>query len=120
MGHIPMGVTFNFTEQVGSPWPDELMARYKAKSVEFKVEVKDGKVRLEGSVPERTMKHRIEDIAEECSGVKDVDNRIRVSRDQDEHGGSWSGSGAGASGATGSGASGSTGSGGSLHTSKSK
>ena len=22
MGHIPMGVTFNFTEQVGSPWPD--------------------------------------------------------------------------------------------------
>jgi acetyl-CoA acyltransferase len=28
MGHIPMGVTFNFVEQVGSPWPDELMARY--------------------------------------------------------------------------------------------
>jgi acetyl-CoA acetyltransferase family protein len=28
MGHIPMGVTFNFTEQLGSPWPDELMARY--------------------------------------------------------------------------------------------
>jgi acetyl-CoA acetyltransferase family protein len=28
MGHIPMGVTFNFTDQVGSPWPDELMARY--------------------------------------------------------------------------------------------
>src|SRR6266550_9328563 len=28
MGHIPMGVTFNFVEQVGSPWPEELMARY--------------------------------------------------------------------------------------------
>jgi acetyl-CoA acyltransferase len=28
MGHIPMGVTFNFTDKVGSPWPDELMARY--------------------------------------------------------------------------------------------
>jgi acetyl-CoA acetyltransferase family protein len=28
MGHIPMGVTFNFTEKVGSPWPEELMARY--------------------------------------------------------------------------------------------
>ena len=28
MGHIPMGVTFNFAEQVGSPWPEELMARY--------------------------------------------------------------------------------------------
>ena len=28
MGHIPMGVTFNFVDQVGSPWPQELMARY--------------------------------------------------------------------------------------------
>jgi acetyl-CoA acetyltransferase family protein len=28
MGHIPMGVTFNFVDKVGSPWPDELMARY--------------------------------------------------------------------------------------------
>jgi acetyl-CoA acyltransferase len=28
MGHIPMGVTFNFVDQVGTPWPDELMARY--------------------------------------------------------------------------------------------
>ena len=28
MGHIPMGVTFNFTDKVGSPWPEELMARY--------------------------------------------------------------------------------------------
>ncbi len=28
MGHIPMGVTFNFVDQVGSPWPDELMAHY--------------------------------------------------------------------------------------------
>jgi acetyl-CoA acyltransferase len=28
MGHIPMGITFNFVDQVGTPWPDELMARY--------------------------------------------------------------------------------------------
>ena len=28
MGHIPMGVTFNFVDKVGSPWPEELMARY--------------------------------------------------------------------------------------------
>ena len=28
MGHIPMGVTFNFVDKVGSPWPDALMARY--------------------------------------------------------------------------------------------
>jgi acetyl-CoA acyltransferase len=28
MGHIPMGVMFNFVDQLGSPWPAELMARY--------------------------------------------------------------------------------------------
>ncbi len=28
MGHIPMGVGFNWTDQVGSPWPQELMERY--------------------------------------------------------------------------------------------
>src|ERR687894_623380 len=28
MGHIPMGVGFNWVDQVGSPWPEELMARY--------------------------------------------------------------------------------------------
>jgi acetyl-CoA acyltransferase len=28
MGHIPMGVMFNFVDQLGSPWPEELMARY--------------------------------------------------------------------------------------------
>jgi acetyl-CoA acyltransferase len=28
MGHIPMGVMFNFVDQVGSPFPDALMARY--------------------------------------------------------------------------------------------
>jgi acetyl-CoA acetyltransferase family protein len=28
MGHIPMGVMFNFVDQIGSPFADELMARY--------------------------------------------------------------------------------------------
>jgi acetyl-CoA acyltransferase len=28
MGHIPMGVMFKFVDQLGSPWPEELMARY--------------------------------------------------------------------------------------------
>ena len=28
MGHIPMGVGFSWVDQVGSPWPEELMARY--------------------------------------------------------------------------------------------
>ena len=28
MGHIPMGVGFNWVDQVGSPWPPEMMERY--------------------------------------------------------------------------------------------
>src|SRR5213595_181673 len=28
MGHIPMGVGFNWVDQVGSPWPEQLMAKY--------------------------------------------------------------------------------------------
>jgi acetyl-CoA acyltransferase len=28
MGHVPMGVSFKWVDDVGSPWPDELMARY--------------------------------------------------------------------------------------------
>lgn len=47
---------------------------------EISVQVKDGVVTLEGSVEQRWMKHRIEDVAEGCSGVKDVENRIRVER----------------------------------------
>jgi Flp pilus assembly secretin CpaC len=66
---------------------------------EVSVAVKEGKVTLEGSVPERSMKHRIEDIAEQCSGVKDVDNRIRIARDQGEHG-LWGSSGSSASEST--------------------
>jgi osmotically-inducible protein OsmY len=48
--------------------------------VEVMVEVTDGTVTLQGTVPERWMKHRMEDIADESWGVKDVENRIRVSQ----------------------------------------
>jgi hypothetical protein len=43
------------------------------------IDVKEGKVTLEGTVPERRMKHRIEDMVDDCMGVQDIDNRIRVS-----------------------------------------
>lgn len=47
---------------------------------EIEVTCESGVITLQGSVPERWMKHRAEDIAESCSGVKDVENRIRVLR----------------------------------------
>ncbi|MGH8516527.1 MAG: BON domain-containing protein, partial [Panacagrimonas sp.] len=48
---------------------------------EVTVEARNGTVTLEGTVPDRRMKHRIEDLCEQCIGVQDVENRIRVSRE---------------------------------------
>lgn len=45
---------------------------------EVSVEVNEGVVTLHGAVPERSMKHAIEDIVADCMGVKDIENRIRV------------------------------------------
>ena len=42
------------------------------------VEVSNGVATLSGSVDERWMKHRAEDLADGCSGVRDVRNLIQV------------------------------------------
>jgi hypothetical protein len=47
---------------------------------EISVQVKDGEVTLEGSVTDRHMKHRAEDIIEEVSGVRDVNNKLRTKK----------------------------------------
>lgn len=52
---------------------------------EVSIEVKDGNVVLEGAVPERRMKHAIEDVVDECMGVKEIENRIRVTYGQHRH-----------------------------------
>ena len=44
------------------------------------VEVQEGRVTLRGTVPDRWMKHHIEDMADNISGVQDVENQIRVQR----------------------------------------
>ena len=46
------------------------------------VTANDGRVTLTGDISSRRMKHCIEDIVDECMGVKDIDNRIRVSHGQ--------------------------------------
>ncbi|HIE4198751.1 TPA: BON domain-containing protein, partial [Burkholderia cenocepacia] len=45
------------------------------------VQVRDGRVELDGTVPARWMKHDIEDLADGCMGVQDVENRVRVRRE---------------------------------------
>jgi hypothetical protein len=42
------------------------------------VKVKDGQVMLEGHVPDRRTKHEVEDCADDCVGVRDVENRLRI------------------------------------------
>lgn len=55
------------------------------------VSVEQGKVILTGTVGHRADKHRIEDIADDSAGVRDVDNQIRVHRaDERGAGGFWS------------------------------
>lgn len=56
-----------------------LEARY-IDSSDVTVEVSGAKVVLEGTVPERRMKHAIEDLVDACPGVQDIENRIRVRR----------------------------------------
>lgn len=56
-----------------------MQARY-IDSSDVTVQVSGAKVVLEGTVPERRMKHAIEDLVDACPGVQDIENRIRVKR----------------------------------------
>ena len=72
------------------------------------VEVNNGIATLTGVVEERWMKHRVEDLAESCSGVRDVTNQITVksqSSSQGMPGSSQSQSGQKVSGGSASGSS---------------
>jgi osmotically-inducible protein OsmY len=64
------------------------------------VSVTDGRVVLEGTVPNRRIKHHVEDCTVECAGVNDVDNRIRVAGASGTGASGAGGSGAGSSGST--------------------
>jgi osmotically-inducible protein OsmY len=52
---------------------------------EITVQVSEGVVTLSGSVSSRDQKRRAEDVAERISGVKDVTNQLRVSREAHGH-----------------------------------
>jgi hypothetical protein len=66
---------------------ERLMQAGDVDSSEVTVNVVSGKVTLEGTVPDRYMKHHIEDLADACPGVQDIDNRIRVERGTGRSGG---------------------------------
>ncbi len=45
---------------------------------DIEVTVKEAVVHLEGQVDSRRMKHRAEDVVADCSGVKEIENRLRI------------------------------------------
>lgn len=68
---------------------EHLMHSTHIDSSDVTVEVSGGEVLLQGTVPDRRMKHAIEDMAGACPGVDDVDNRIRVARADAPPSGAW-------------------------------
>lgn len=52
---------------------------------EIEVDVKHGEVFLTGTVTSRDQKRRAEDVAERVSGVRDVTNQLRVTREANGH-----------------------------------
>ena len=50
------------------------------------IEVKEGVVTLDGSVSQRWMKHRAEDVIDACSGVKEIRNNLTVTQQQQQSG----------------------------------
>jgi hypothetical protein len=57
---------------------ERLFTAYHIDSSDVTVDVRGGRVTLEGSVPSRHMKHAIEDMVDRCPGVMEIDNRVRV------------------------------------------
>jgi hypothetical protein len=55
------------------------------------VRVEKGHVTLEGTVPHRSIRHRLEDVVDACLGVQDIDNRVRVRRPGGADGGGATG-----------------------------
>jgi hypothetical protein len=66
---------------------EQLMRSGQIDASEVTVQVQDGKVTLEGTVPSRSMKYALEDLCDRCLGVKEVDNRVRVERSGSDRGG---------------------------------
>lgn len=81
---------------------ERLMAADHIDAAEVTVEVKSGKVTLEGSVPQRRMKHAIEDLVDDCIGVQDIDNKLRVAQLQQTRSETRTSIGTGAQGSSGS------------------
>lgn len=76
-GRGPKGYTRS-DERIREDVSDRLEQHGEIDATEIEVRVSNGEVTLEGIVEDRWMKRMAEDLVEECSGVKQVNNRIRI------------------------------------------
>jgi len=77
-GRGPKGYTRS-DERIKDDVNDRLTDDYALDASEIDVQVNNGEVTLSGTVDSRYEKRRAEDVAESVSGVKNVENRLRVS-----------------------------------------
>lgn len=65
----------------------EMLTRHSdIDATDIEVEVSNGEVTLSGNVSEKSMKRTAEDIADQCYGVKDVHNEIKVKKADEDMG----------------------------------
>lgn len=67
-------------ERIQEEINEQLTRHPEIDASEIEVSVKNGEVTLSGTVDDRHAKRLAEDIAEECSGVSEVRNNIRIQR----------------------------------------
>jgi osmotically-inducible protein OsmY len=80
-GRGPRGYTRS-DDRIKEDINDELTESWNLDASDIEVEVNDGNVVLTGTVDSRYGKRLAEDLAEDVSGVKNVENRIRVNTGQ--------------------------------------
>ncbi|HTJ43027.1 MAG TPA: BON domain-containing protein [Kofleriaceae bacterium] len=78
-GHGPQGYTRS-DARIHEDLCDRLTDDHDVDARQIEVKVSNGDVTLTGRVSERGMKYRAEEIAEQVSGVKEIDNQIRVKK----------------------------------------
>lgn len=82
-GYGPQGYTRS-DERVIEDIHERLTDDHQVDGRHIDVRVSKGAVTLTGRVSERAMKYRAEEIAERVSGVKEVDNQIKVAKADDK------------------------------------
>jgi hypothetical protein len=76
-GKGPKGYTRS-DDRINEQVSEKLEENGEVDASEITVQVHQGEVTLEGTVLDRSMKRMAEDVAEDCPGVKNVQNRLRV------------------------------------------